>query len=229
MSSAILRTQPLRVSARVAPTVSRAPRVHPRAYATIPDPTQPTDGPKPNDIPKPSGGGGGNTLLLVVGGTAAVGAGYYYMRQGQPDPHAQRVADQERLKQKAEELRDAGKATAHDAVREGEHKYEQTKVAAQDKLASARAQAAATAEDAKSSAVRQYDNAKATVTDAAHKVEQKYEDAVHKTKAEAQSWNQWFWSWFGYGKAKADETKREGAQKVVEGAQKVEKEAGKHT
>ncbi|KAI8992871.1 hypothetical protein BD414DRAFT_482521 [Trametes punicea] len=227
MSSAVLRTQPLRTSIRLVPAVSRAARLHPRSYATIPDPTQPTDGPKPNDIPKPSGGN--NTLLLVVGGAAAVGIGYYYMRQSQPDPHAQRVADQERVKQKAEELRDAGKATAHDAVREGESKYEQTKVSAQEKLASARAQAAATAEETRNSAVRQYDHAKATVSDAAHKVEQKYEDAVHKTKAEAQSWNQWFWSWFGYGKEKADETKREGAQKVVEGAQKVEKEAGKHT
>ena len=101
---------------------------HPRTYATIPDPTQPTDGPKPNDVPKPSGGGGSSTLLLLVGGTAAIGAGYYYLQQAKPDPHAQRVADQERLKQKADELRDAGKATAHDAVREGEQKYEETKV-----------------------------------------------------------------------------------------------------
>ncbi|KAI0365651.1 hypothetical protein BV20DRAFT_972892 [Pilatotrama ljubarskyi] len=227
MSSAILRAQPLRASVRVAPAASRVARVHPRTYATIPDPTQPSDGPKPSDVPKPSGGG--NTLLLVAGGAAAVGAGYYFLRGQEPDPHAQRVADQERAKEKAAELRDAGKATAHDAVREGEYKYQQTKASAQDKLESARAQAAATAEDARNTAVRQYDHAKATVSDAAHKVEQKYEDAVHKTKAEAQSWNQWFWSWFGYGKEKADETKREGAQKVVEGAQKVEKEAGKHT
>ena len=83
--------------------------------------------------------------------------------------------------------------------------------------------------DARNTAVRQYDNAKATVVDATHKVEQTYEAAANKTKAEAQSWNQWFWSWFGYGKSKADDAKREGAQKVVEGAQKVEKEAGKHT
>ncbi|KAI0769635.1 hypothetical protein BD413DRAFT_555774 [Trametes elegans] len=227
MSSAILRTQPLRASVRVAPAVSRAARLHPRTYATIPDPIQPTDGPRPSDVPKPAGGN--NTLLLVVGGLAAIGGGYYYLQSGQEDPHAKRVEDQERLKQKAEELRDAGKATAHDAVREGEQKYDQTKAAAQDKLASARAQAAATAEGAKNSAVRQYDHAKAAVSDAAHKVEHTYEDAVQKSKAEAQSWNQWFWSWFGYGKDKADDAKREGAQKVVEGAQKVEKEAGKHT
>ena len=105
--------------------------------------------------------------------------------------------------------------------------------AAQDKLASARAQASQTAADAQNTVVRQYDNAKATVIDTTHKIEQKaaqtYDAAASKTKSEAQSWNSWFWSWFGYGQKKADDAKREGAQKVVEGAQKVEKEAGKHT
>ncbi|KAI0645475.1 hypothetical protein C8Q79DRAFT_910788 [Trametes meyenii] len=221
MSSAVLRTQALRASSRAAPAASRAAFMKPRTYATVPDPTTPTDAPKPS--------GGGNTLLLVVGGLAAIGGGYYYLNGDQTDPHAQRVADQERLKQKAEELRDAGKATAHDAIREGEHKYEQTRASAKDKLTSARDQAAATAADARDTAVRQYDHAKAAVSDAAHKVEHQYEDAVQKTKAEAQSWNGWFWSWFGYGQKKADDVKREGAQKVADGAQKIEKEAGKHT
>ena len=85
--------------------------------------------------------------------------------------------------------------------------------------------------DARNTAVRQYDNAKATVVDATHKVEQKaaqtYDAAAAKTKAEAQSWNQWFWSWFGYGKQKAEDAKREGAQAIADGAQKVEKEANK--
>ncbi|KAI0695958.1 hypothetical protein C8T65DRAFT_39046 [Cerioporus squamosus] len=211
--SAVLRTQPLRSSLRAAPAVARAAASQPRTYATIPDPTQPTDGPKPNDVPK---SGGGNTALLVVGGLAAVGGGYYYLTSREVDPHAQRKADEERLKQKAAELREAGKATAHDAVREGQYKYDETKANAQDKLAAARAQASQTVNDARSTAVEQ-------------KVEQTYDAAASKTKAEAQGWNQWFWSWFGYGKAKADETKREGAQKVVDGAQKVEKEAGKHT
>ena len=65
--------------------------------------------------------------MLVVGGLTAVDGGYYYYSQTQ-DPHAQRKADEERVKQKASELRDAGKATAHDAVREGQAKFEDTKV-----------------------------------------------------------------------------------------------------
>ncbi|RPD78322.1 hypothetical protein L226DRAFT_610264 [Lentinus tigrinus ALCF2SS1-7] len=208
--SALLRTQPLRASLRAAPPVVRAAASRPRTYATIPDPTQPTDKPSPNDIPKPQGGS--NTGLFVIAGLAAAGGGYYYYSTREPDPHAQRKADEERVKEKIAELRSAGKATAHDAVREGQSKYEETKSSAQDKLASARAQASQTVDDARSTAV-----------------EQKVDAAAAKTKADAQSWNQWFWSWFGYGQAKADQAKREGAEKVVEGAQKVEKEAGKHT
>ena len=108
----------------------------PRTYATIPDPTQPTDSPKPTDVPKPSGGG--NTALLVVVGLAAAGGGYYYL-SNQEDPHAQRKADEERLKEKAAELREAGKATAHDAVREGQQMYEETKVRASVLSSSCRA------------------------------------------------------------------------------------------
>ena len=77
--------------------------------------------------------------------------------------------------------------------------------------------------------MREYDSAKAAVSDTAHKVERKYEEATSKTKAEAQGWNQWFWSWFGYGKQKTEDVKREGAQKLADGAAKVEKEANKRS
>ena len=101
---------------------------HPRSYSTIPDPTKPTDKPEPNDIPKPSGGGGTNTLLFIAG-LAAAGGGYYYYTYGQDaDVHEKRKADEERVKARAQELRDAGKATAHDAVREGQERYDETKV-----------------------------------------------------------------------------------------------------
>ena len=66
---------------------------------------------------------------MVAGAAAAAGATYYYVNQSSSvDPHEQRKADEERLKQKADELREAGKATAHDAAREGQAKYEETKV-----------------------------------------------------------------------------------------------------
>ncbi|EJF57618.1 hypothetical protein DICSQDRAFT_157220 [Dichomitus squalens LYAD-421 SS1] len=216
--SAVLRT-----TLRAAPAASRAACSRPRTYATVPDPTQPTD--TQTDIPKPKGN---TTLFLVAGGLAAAGASYYYVYQsGSADPHAQRQADQERVKQKAAELRDAGKATAHDAAREGQAKYDETKSSAQDKLAEARAQTNKTADDARGAATRQYEKVKGTAADAAHKVEQTYEDAAKKTKQEAQGWNAWLWSWLGYSQKKAEDVKSEGAQKVAEGARKVEQEAQK--
>ena len=94
-------------------------------------------------------------------------------------------------------------------------------------MAQARAQAGHAAGEVRDAAVRQYDGARAAVSDVAHTVERKYEDAAGKTKAEAQGWNAWFWSWFGYGKGAAEDAKRKAAQKVAEGAREVEKEAGK--
>lgn len=68
-----------------------------------------------------------------------------------------------------------------------------------------------------------------TATGATHKVEESYDEAAKKAKEEVQTWNQWFWSWFGYSRQKADEAKREGAAQVAEGARKVKTEAGKRT
>ena len=44
------------------------------------------------------------------------------------DPHEQRKRDEERIKDKANELSEAGKGTAHTALKEGEKKYEDVKV-----------------------------------------------------------------------------------------------------
>jgi hypothetical protein len=90
--------------------------------ATVPDPQFPTDKPTPNDKP-----GSNNTFLILLGGTVLAAGGWYYSQQS-VDPHAQRKADEARAKQKAAELRDAGVATAHDAVKEGEKAYDDTKV-----------------------------------------------------------------------------------------------------
>lgn len=96
--------------------------------ATVPNPTLPTDAPKPSDVPKPSGGGG-NTFLW--GGAALAGAAvgwYYYTTQSGVDPHAQRMREEAKMKQKAQELADTGKSTAHATYKEGEKGYENAKV-----------------------------------------------------------------------------------------------------
>lgn len=103
------------------------PEQRPRTFATFPDPTHPTN--SQNDVPRPKGNN--NTLLWIAGGVGAAAGVYYYYyadQAGSTDPHAQLKAEEERLKQKVEELRDAGRATAYDAARDGEAKYEETKV-----------------------------------------------------------------------------------------------------
>lgn len=104
---------------------------HPRTFATFPDPTHPTN--SQDDVPNLKPRENNNTRLWIAGGLAAAAAGgsyyyYYYVDQGPVDPHAQLKAEEERLKQKAEELRNGGKATAHDAARDCQSKYEETKV-----------------------------------------------------------------------------------------------------
>ncbi|KAI0693018.1 hypothetical protein BC835DRAFT_1276707 [Cytidiella melzeri] len=212
-----------------------------RTMATIPNPQFPTDKPTPNDKP-----GSNNTLLILLGGTAVAIGGWYYTQGGaEIHPHDQRKADEARAKQKAGELKDAGIATAHDAVKEGEKAYDDTKATAQGKLDQARADAQSTAASAQSkldsykqSAQQSIDHAKASATatynDGVHKAQDTYNQAAHKVQEEKQSWGSWFGSWLGYGQAKKDEAKSEaafqiakGADKVESGAQKVEKEAQK--
>ena len=102
-------------------------------------------------------------------------------------------------------------------------------MSAQDKLAHARAEAGKTADEARTAAVHQYERAVETAAGATHKVEETYDEAAKKARKEAQTWNQWFWSWFGYSQHKAEDAKREAAAKVAEGARKIETEAGKRT
>ena len=48
-----------------------------------------------------------------------------YLRRGEVEKLKE---EEERMKRKAQELKEAGKATAHDAVREGQQGYENFKV-----------------------------------------------------------------------------------------------------
>lgn len=50
------------------------------------------------------------------------------MNSSKRDPHAARKAEEAQMKRKAQDLKDAGKATAHEAVKEGEQTYDAAKV-----------------------------------------------------------------------------------------------------
>lgn len=69
-----------------------------------------------------------NAFVWLVGGTALAIGGWWYTQGTSLDPHARRQQDEERMRQKAQELKDAGKTTAHDAVREGQQGYDAAKV-----------------------------------------------------------------------------------------------------
>ncbi|KAL4252657.1 hypothetical protein ABKN59_005320 [Abortiporus biennis] len=243
----MIRTQAIRnftSSARATPiTLRAAAPLAVRRMATIPDPTKPTSDPAFDSASSKSGGGGGsNTMLWVAVAAAGAGAGWYYMNMEPPqDAHAARKSDEERLKQKTQELKDTSRKTAQDAAKEGEQKYEDYKASGKEKLEQARTSTSSAVSNTEGRLEKSYVDVKnaatATYRDAANKTEQAYADArnkaaetAHKVEATTtETWGEWFGSWFGYGKKKADETKREGAAQVAEGARKVEKEAEKRT
>lgn len=67
---------------------------------------------------------------MWIGIAALLGGGgyYYYSTQGGEDAHAKRKAEEEKMKAKAQEAVDAGKQTAHHAVKEGQQQFDQFKV-----------------------------------------------------------------------------------------------------
>ena len=68
-----------------------------------------------------------------------------------------------------------------------------------------------------------------TYTDVKDAAIHKYQDAAHRVDETKESWSQWFGSWFGYGKSKAEEVKRGGAESIANVAAQVENEAKKRT
>lgn len=156
----------------------------------------------------------------------AVGA-WYYMQGSKVDQHAQRKADEEKIKQKAQELKEAGKVTAQDAAKQAEQSYDAYKVhtldilhepgidysfqaSGKEKLAEARAQTASTTSEGqakldsyKTSASQTLAEARDAANEAARKAEQSYleakDTAARKAEEAQQTWGQWFGSWFGYG------------------------------
>ncbi|TFY61783.1 hypothetical protein EVJ58_g4296 [Rhodofomes roseus] len=239
MSTAILRSQAARsvaASARAAPVVARAAYPHARAYSVTPDPTHPTDSPKPSDIPKPEKDNLTSQFWILTGVTAASIAGWYYFNGD--DLHRKRQKDTAEAAQKAKELNDAGKRTAQDVVKEGEKGYYDLKAAGKEKLHSAEATADGYAADTRNTVTKQYGVAKASAADAYNATAAKvgdaeaaakatYADAKQKANETKQSWGQWFGSWVGYGKSKAQEAESKSATDVAAGAAKVQREAEK--
>jgi len=152
--------------------------------------------------------------------------------------------DQEEAVRKAKEAAEAGKARVQDGVQQGKEKFNEVRLnllhvclrgvnvdvgpllqatnAAQVKYDGYKADAQGRLKDARDSTENLYNEAKA-------KSQAQYE----ATKAEAQKKEEqakagWF-SWLGWGKGKAEDVKKEGAEKVSEAAGEVKSRADKHT
>ena len=99
-----------------------------RTYVTQPDPTKPTSDPAFDSYSsKPSSSS--NTFLYILLGTGAAVGGWYYMNMEDGETaHQARRRHEEELKKKSQEALDAGKQTAHSAVRDGQEGYEDVKV-----------------------------------------------------------------------------------------------------
>ncbi|CAL1708044.1 unnamed protein product [Somion occarium] len=221
----MLRTQALRsVARRGIPLASaRIALPHVRMLATPPDPTKPSSDPKfdsakSDSTIKPKGTSQ-TTLYLLVGGTAVAVGAWYYMQGSKVDQHAQRKADEEQIKQKAQELKEAGKVTAQDAAKQAEQSYDAYKASGKEKLAEARAQTASTTSEGqakldsyKTSASQTLAEARDAANEAARKAEQSYleakDAAARKAEEAQQTWGQWFGSWFGYGNKVEEETRK---------------------
>lgn len=122
-------------------------------------------------------------------------------------------------------------AAAREKLNQARAEADNVAADARSRLESLRGSASQTVEQAKQAASHTYNDAARKAEETYDEAKRKASEAVHKAEAETQSWGQWLGSWFGYGKTKVDQTaedlKRDAAQKVAQGAGKVESEANK--
>lgn len=212
-----------------------------RTYATQPPPEQASPNPK---VSPSTDGGGHNNGLIIASAVAALGGMYYfYNRDRGVSLQEKKRRDEEDMKRAAhaaqadiKEFGEAGKARAEDGLKETQEKYDVAKTSAKEKVTGSRQkvdesrydlteQARQTAHEAQAK-LNQYKNAaEQSLADVRKTSEQKIEetkDAVTHRAEEAKDAGQ---GWFGWGQSKTDEAKREGAQKVAEGAEDVKKRA----
>ncbi|THV06699.1 hypothetical protein K435DRAFT_773049 [Dendrothele bispora CBS 962.96] len=208
----MFRSQLIRVAKTSSPSVAAFARVPAkRSYASLENP-----GP---DVKKPKSN---NTLLFTALAAAAAGGAYWYYNNPDEASRLQEKAkaDEEEAKKKAREATEAGKARLDTAYKQGQLKYDELKSSVDKTIhdAEARAKSAADSAQAKFDGYRK---------DARDSTENLYTEArASAEKKEEQAKAGWF-SWLGWGKSKAEETKQAGAEKVSEAAGDVKSKADK--
>jgi len=154
---------------------------------------------------------------LIVGGLAAVGGVGYYFSQSRPakESNQRSVAIEGHLKE-------AGQLSKDGIERHAKDGYYDTKAAAQSSLDSAEAKAQ-----------RSYDSLKASATETASDAQRRYDQlrssVLHEAEKKTDEAKAGWFSWLGFGKTKARESKEAAANKVAKGAEDVKKSAEKHS
>jgi len=206
-----------------------ATRAAPRRFSTTVPPPKPGPGTPPTE-------GSKNTALYV--GAAAVGLGGLYYYYVVSDPRAQ--SDAERLKQKSGELGDTAKDSVRNKVEQGQEKMDEYRASGKEKLEKTRQEVGTAKDDARARITEVREDARSTVAGYGQDAQRKLDD--YKTSAsnaladardntekkleEAKSAGS---SWFSWGSGKAEDARKDGAEKIKGGAEDVKQKADKYS
>jgi len=130
----------------------------------------------------------GATMYAVAGITAAGGLWYYYSQVQGQDRTARKRGEEDRVKEGARQVEQAGSARIDEALKDSQRKYEEAKTAAQDQLNAARKSIDSTTNVASSKldeARRQADARYHEAVDAAARKYSQTRDAAERTYSQA--------------------------------------------
>jgi hypothetical protein len=217
----MLRSQAIRIAktpSTRATSLTKAKRF--RGYAT--------ETPHP-EVPKAKS----NSGLWIGGLIVAAGAGGYWYYNNNPDEvhalQAKAKRDEEEAVQKAGDAASAGKARADDAYRMAQLKFDEVKTSTDKTIHDAEARAKQAANDAQAKYEEYKQGASRSLSSARDSTENLYREAKESGEERKEKAKAGWFSWLGWGKSTAEDTKKAGAEKVADAAGDVQSKAGKHT
>jgi len=195
-------------------------RAVPRRFSTTVPPPKPGPGTPPSE-------GSRNTTLYV--GAAAVGLGGLYYYYFMWDPRAR--SDAERMKQKSRELGDAAKDSAHNKLQQGQDKVDEYRASGKEKLERTRQEAERTKDDARAGITETQKDVQSTLSGYGHDAQRKFDqyktsasntlvDARDDTERKLEEVKATGSGWFSWGSGKAEDAKKDAAEKVKREADK---------
>lgn len=184
-----------------------------------------------------------NALTLGAGAAALAGIYYYYTREDRDrnrrlSPSERAARDEEEIRRKAREAKDnvrqameAGKASGESGVRQAQDKYGDVKTAVKNGARETGQELTERVhrgiQEGQTKLYEYKDTAKKSLNDVRKASEQKYEETKDGAGQKAEEARNTGWKLFGFNGQKAEETKRQSAEKVAETAEDVKRRADK--